>query len=307
MSEVKPYISFIIPAFNESEYIGTTIKSIHQGKLSVEYEIIVIDHNSTDDTVVVAESQSAKVVKKIGGTIASVRNYGVKKCSGHILVFLDSDVTLMQEWFQNIEKAMKELKKHPKIITGSHCSVPQDANWIERYWFDSYVEEKNSTNLGSGHMIVSREFFEEIGGFDESLSTGEDYELCMRAIRNGGKIISNPKLKVIHHDFPKGLLAFIKREAWHGKGDVGSLRGIVSSKVAVAALLFGGMHVLAITFPLLFGFSTFAISIPIAGIIGIVILSSFMKFRHCGLNVVLVNSVIFYFYFWGRLISFFGR
>lgn len=304
MGEAMPYISFILPAFNEEKYIENTIKSIREGSLRFPYEVVVVDHDSTDATALLAERQFAKVAKFIGGTISSVRNFGVKNSVGEILIFLDSDVTLTPQWFQNIEKAIEDLRKNPNIITGSHCGSPENGTWLDRFWYESYGDEENVTNLGTGHMIITRKLFDQIGGFDESLLTGEDYNICMRAIKGGGQIVNNTDLRAIHHGYPQSLLGFVRREIWHGRGDAVSLSNVVKSKVALVALLFFSMHLIAgglFFFP---GISMLTLAIPILGIVGIAVISSYVKFKHCRLIVILVNSLVFYFYFWGRVGSF---
>lgn len=304
MIESKRYISFILPAFNEENNVGGAIRSIHDGNMPFPYEIIVVDHDSTDNTAFIASDLSAKVVKKTGGTISGVRNYGVENSVGSILIFLDSDVTLTHQWFQNIEEVINKLLTNPNIITGSHCNSPENGNWIERYWFNNYVHEANVTNLGTGHMIVTRDFFCKVHGFNESLITGEDYEFCMSAIENGGKIVNNPNLRVIHHDYPKTLAEFIKREKWHGRGDAVSIEKIFKSKVAIATLLFIMLHLLAaITFII----PAFTIAVPLffmASIPVFCMYCAWRKFLHCGSFAIIVNSVIFYFYFLGRSLSF---
>ena len=304
MNTLKKDISFIIPAFNEEDFIYEVIKSIRNGDMPFSYEIIVVDHNSTDTTASIAKSLSAKVVTKKGGAIASVRNSGVTKSLGEVLVFLDSDVTLTKEWFQHIGEVINELQKNPYMVSGSHCSPPDNSNWIEHYWFHTYIEEKNVTNLGTGHMIVTRKLFDRVGGFNESLSTGEDYDFCMRVRKQGGEIVNNPHLRAIHHGYPKNIWNFIQREAWHGIGDVSSLKSIYHSKVAVAALLFLMLHLAGITF-LLFKLPTFITTLPFLGIIGLLVLSSYYKYGHCSIRVIIINSIIFYFYYFGRMLSFF--
>lgn len=301
---MSDFVSFVIPAYNEENNIASVIKSIHYGKLPYEYEIIVVNHNSSDKTREIAAALATKVIDKKGGTIASVRNLGVNNSKGNILVFLDADVTLSTQWFSAFSDVVKMLHKESRIITGSHCNAPDNGNWIERYWFNNYTHELKSTNLGTGHMIISRAFFDEIGGFDESLYTGEDYAFCMSAINLRGRIFNNPKLRVVHHDYPTNEIDFIKREIWHGRGDAVSIYSIFKSRVAIAAMTFMVLHII-IGIITIYNNSYLISVIPVAGIIGLMSISSWIKFRYCKINVILVNAVIFYLYYIGRSISLF--
>jgi len=248
----KP-ISFIIPAFNEEEGIAITLRSILDGEIKWPFEIIVIDHSSTDNTAKIAKQFGASVASKEGGTIAAVRNFGIENSKGDLIVFLDADVSLTACWFTAFSAVIDEISDDPLIVTGAHCYVPENGNWIERYWFESYVHEANATNLGTGHMITSRQLFDTIKGFDDSLETGEDYSFCMKAEKAGARIINNPELYAIHRGNPKNIWQFMQREAWHGLGDVTSLKNVLHSKVAVAALLFSGLHLLVFALVLLPG------------------------------------------------------
>ena len=301
-------ISFIIPAYNEEDSIAETLHSVSDGEIGFSSEIIVVDHCSNDRTAEKASALGANVIKAEGGTIASVRNLGVKKSKGGLLVFLDADVSLTDKWFKAFTNVVDQLSANPMIVTGSHCSSPANGNWIERNWFDNYVHEVDTDNLGTGHMITSRKLFDLVNGFNELLVTGEDYSFCMNVLDVGGKIINNKDLHVIHRDYPDNCWQFIRRESWHGMGDVTSIRAIIQSKVAMASLLFMVLHVAGLTAVFVPGVPLIIAPLSLFAIVGLLIFSSWKKFRHCNNVVILINSAIFYLYFIGRSLSFFkGR
>ncbi len=64
-------------------------------------------------------------------------------------------------------------------------------------------------------MVVRKDVFNKIDGFNESLVTDEDYDLGRRLTKNGYNIIDNPKIKVIHLGNPKTLLQFFRKAQWH--------------------------------------------------------------------------------------------
>ena len=148
-------------------------------------------------------------------------------------------------------------------------------------------------------MVMRRDLFDCLGGFDEALKTGEDYDICMRAIGLGGEVFNSPKLIAVHRGYPQTLWQFVKREAWHGIGDVKPLSNVLQSKVALAAIFFFLFHILG-------GSMLFIPSLPwqIAGIPLLCAFCSLNKFKGCGLRIIFVNSLIFYFYLLGRVLSF---
>ncbi len=294
-------ISFIIPAYNEAENIGSVIASIHQFVPDCyQYEIIVVDHGSTDETVALAEAAGAQALLHAGGTIAGLRNHGVVHSSGVVLVFLDADILLTTEWTKNILSVIPALADGERILTGSWYSIPEQPNWIERFWFKP-LERGDNSHINSGHLIIARRLFDEIDGFDERLETGEDYDISVRAKSAGITIVDDIRLKVIHEGYPKSLMEFIRREFWHGKGDATSFSALFQSKVAVVALVFIFLHIILLV-------SGFRLNLPVVlisltAITGIAVGMSLLKYRGEGLLTILINSFLYYVYFWARGLS----
>lgn len=292
-------LSFVIPALNEAAHIGRTIASIrrHAGKYS--YEIIVVDNGSTDETVRLAQQAGARVLSLPVGTIAAVRNHGVRHASGQVLVLLDADASLTSAWEQQLPASLSQLTGATLSITGSHCSPPDHCSWIERYWFHEFATERDVSHLGSGHMLLTRELFLQLGGFDESFETGEDYEFCMRARALGAKLINEPRLRVIHHDFPRTLQRFVRREAWHGRGDLQSMQTFLQSKVALGTVVFLLAHLLVLVGLLLPGGAAVS-GFGLLLLAALLVASVWRKFRHAGWRSRLVNTGLFYAYYLGR-------
>jgi glycosyltransferase involved in cell wall biosynthesis len=297
-------ISFVIPAKNEEESIKITLETIDKYANNFVHEVIVINHNSTDLTKPVAESMGAKVFDKVGGTIGSARNLGVSQSKYETIVFLDADISLTQNWQEEMGSVLKKISENPMFVTGSHCVPVADGSWIERYWFSSFSQDKETTHLGTGHLIISRALFDSVNGFDESLSTGEDYDLCQRIKVAGGILENNPKLVVVHRDYPKNIYDFFRRERWHGRGDAQSFRRFCSSKVSIASLIHFILHLVFILIIAL-KFNIFVILVSAIGLLFIPVLASFYKFKNLKLPVMVVNIFIFYIYFWARFFSIF--
>ncbi|MDQ2076171.1 glycosyltransferase family 2 protein [Marinimicrobium sp. ABcell2] len=298
-----PQISFIIPAKNEKNNIGETIRVVMNHKWRIPIEVIVVDNESTDATCDIARSAGATVVTKKGGTIGEVRNRGVEESSAPILVFIDSDVSLTDEWFREINSVCRTMQENPYLITGSHCVPPDNGGWLEKHWFGKVSQEKKTTHLGTGHLLVTRELFDALGGFSAEHETGEDYDFCIRAKKSGATLVNNPALKAIHRGYPKSLREFVCREAWHGQGDTKSISTILSSKVAIVAILIFLFHILAISAFIYAPVNPVPLMAGLAGIVGLLFLSSIYKFRHAGPASIIINSAIFYFYYIGRLCS----
>jgi glycosyltransferase involved in cell wall biosynthesis len=301
-------ISVIIPAFNEEKFISNTIESIIKWMPECfQFEIIVVDHGSSDKTAVKASVAGATVVDgKHSKTIAALRNLGVKNSVGQALFFVDADITFTEEWSSHISQTVRSLENKPYQICGSLPRVPEQSSFLMKRWFEPKSMVRLPNYIGSGHLITSRELFDKIHGFPENLETGEDCMFCLKAINVGAKITARPELVVIHHGAPKTLLQFVKREAWHGRGDWSSFGAMKSSRVAHLTLVFLVLHVLlASSFFVSESYAT-SFSVLVVTIILLCLVSSFYKFFRNGFTYAALNSITFYFYLFARALSLFS-
>lgn len=304
MEDTPVKLSFLIPALNESNNIGSCIEAIKEHTpASLSYEILVGDHASTDDTAKIAKRYGAAVHYATSiSTVGVVRNMLADGSKGVILVFLDADVWLTEQWGAEIESVVEILTRLPGQVTGSLCETPVSASMIDTCWFDC-IKRGRASHINGGHLIVPRETFYRIGGFSNNLETGEDFEFCQRAIAKGVALRERPSLIAIHAGYPSTVKAFAKREIWHGKGDFHSMDAFRQSKVAMLGLAYLILLVLGviIALPVVsdpssgFFFATFTIPIAV----------SFIKFERLNSVQRLVNILLCAVYLLSRGLSVF--
>lgn len=238
-------VSFIIPAYNEEECIASTIQSIRSSIdiTSVRFgphfscEIIVVDNGSKDQTVSVCRQMGVQPIESLAKTIGALRNVGASSASGAVFVFLDADISLLPDWSEWFPKVFKMLIESTSIISGSKVLPADTDTFLSRVWFRE--SKKDPGYMNSAHLIIHRDLFNKLSGFDESLISGEDSDLSRRALMLGGVIKPVPGLKVVHHGSPGNLVEFFRRERWHGHGDFQSweiLRKSKPSHLAIANL-----------------------------------------------------------------------
>lgn len=291
-------VTFIIPARNEEALLPRSLAGIRDQSVSLApYEIIVVDHGSSDKTPEVAEGMGAKVVVQHGGTVAAARNSGANHATGSVLVFLDADVILTPEWSMNIEPVLCALAENPMVVYGSWVGVGRPPSLIERLWFQS-LERQAHSHVNSGHLIVSPLLFQKLRGFDERLETGEDYDFSQRALALGGKICNNPALAVVHEGYPKTLSGFFKRELWHGRGDWLSPAVALRSRVVLLAMAVLGLSIAAAG-AAIFGHGWPAL-LAAAGACGLCFATAWKKFRPAPLPVLAADTALYYVYFMAR-------
>lgn len=304
-SNHSPYVSIIIPAFNEAKNIGRCLTSLKNLNFESErYEIIVVDNGSTDETVQIAKKFTDKVYVVPQVHVPALRNYGTKMAKGNIYAFIDSDCIAREDWLQN---ALQHLERQP-CVTGSRCHIPLNPTWVEKAWFSQKSDGTYETvSLDAANMLLSADLFKKIGGFNETLASGEDYELCMRA-KQVAKIISDDDVHVIHLSYPKTLKEFLKRQVWHGLGAFGSLKHSWYDKPLIGTVCFFFLTVLQVLGAGkliieegqgLFVYSTI-------GLMGLLFVTVLYRMRYIsGLSQFFQLLALYYLYYVGRSVSFF--
>ncbi len=211
--------SVIIPAKNEEANIGRCLDSIARVDWDrSQYEVIVVDNGSCDRTVEIAGAKGAQVYVKPELSISGLRNYGAGQASGMILAFIDADCTVVTSW---LNKTLPYLKRNDVSCFGSPPIVPDDATWVPKAWFAVRKKREGICEtdwLESMNMFIRKEAFAMSGGFDESLITCEDYDLCMR-LKLQGMIISDNSIVAVHHGEAATVGHFFKKELWRGKSN----------------------------------------------------------------------------------------
>lgn len=211
-----PFCSIVIPAFNEEAFIEKCLSSLDvQSYPRERYEIIVVDNGSTDNTFKIAERYCDFVLKKEKGHVGSVRNYGVMKARGDILICTDSDCVVSKDW---LTKGVELLKKNRKHAFGGGLILSPNATWIEKYWLlnESQQTVQQKDLMGSCIFCWKKDFI-SVGGFNEEITSGEDTELSQKLKNIGLKIMLVPELSVVHLGNAKTVKSFFLRQLWHSE------------------------------------------------------------------------------------------
>lgn len=211
LNKSLPLVSVVIPAYNAGSFITATLDSI-VNQTYPNLEIIVVDDGSTDNTRAVVESYSSNIqyiYQNNSGGCSSPRNHGFKYAKGELIHFFDAD-DLMS--ITNIQEKVEYILNHPDI--GFVCSdfsnfrARNDTKNTEPSHFStcSILSSKllNLTSENSilisgsdarkimlqesfsnaGSVMFPRDVFEKVGGFDEALTSSEDFDINYRTLLN---------------------------------------------------------------------------------------------------------------------------
>jgi glycosyltransferase involved in cell wall biosynthesis len=240
-----PLLSVIIPVRNDSIRLERCLASLLADQ-SPEggMEIIVGDNGSKDECAGVATAAGAKLVKLPGMNVASVRNRAATHAEGELLAFVDADHTIERGWIAAAVSAFRQ----PEVgAAGLPYSAPNPGSWVQRT-YDRLRQRPNTVQqvewLGSGNLVVRRDVFMKLGGFDASLETCEDVDLCGRLRRAGYRLLANPGMPSTHWGDPATLAAVFRGELWRGRNNLRvslrkpySLRNLASAIIPLANLI----------------------------------------------------------------------
>lgn len=176
-------ISVIIPTLQEEKYVAATLSRLV--KINPQIEIIVADGGSKDNTVKIAKRFTDKVYKIEGSGISKTKNYGAKRSNGDLLVFLDADVILPNDFAEKVTETFKDHK-----VVGATCNImPAQPRLIETIFFIfhdllirilTWLPHTKFKHSRGEFLAVRKSEFQKVGGFNESIACLEDHDLARR-------------------------------------------------------------------------------------------------------------------------------
>ena|GEM_PF-833140 len=197
-------VSIIIPAYNSTDFLERAFRSA-VAQAGVAHEVIIVDNNSTDGTVALAEKlvdeypgRARLIFESVQGA-AAARNTGVNSAEGEWIQFLDSDDVLL-----------------PGKVVRQLGMVGSDTDWVIGAYFQEHPEGENIVssvtqrdpwkglvyNGGVGNTnsnLIRRARFLEVGGQNEALVNGEDNELYFRLLKAGSQVVYDDVPGSIYH------------------------------------------------------------------------------------------------------------
>jgi glycosyltransferase involved in cell wall biosynthesis len=186
--------SVIVPAYNEEKYIGRCLESIvsASGKTPDPVEIIVVLNRCTDSTGSIAKSFGSVIVVENDRNLSKIRNAGVAASSGDVIVTIDADSWMSDMLFVEIAKCVE---KGAFIGGGVGLKAERVSPGIffSCLFFLAPAIVRNGISMGL--YWCRKEVFHAIGGFDESMLTGEDLDFAIR-LKKYGKTVGK-RYKII--------------------------------------------------------------------------------------------------------------
>ena len=183
---MKPFFSIIIPTLNEEKYLPRLLEDLVK-QTEKNFEVIIVDGKSSDKTrdisIKIKNNLSLKILVSKKRNVAYQRNYGTKFSKGSYQFFLDADSRIGRNFIYKLRKFIINNKGLLFIpyLTSSHSDKKYRTLLdLSNMLAESSIFFNKKFSLG-GSMVIERNFFSLLGGFNENLYLAEDHELIQRA------------------------------------------------------------------------------------------------------------------------------
>jgi len=221
-------ISVLICTFNRCESLKDTLDSLlNQINVDhVEYEVIVVDNHSTDDTKAVIESYLEKVNGRLRYLYEGKRgkpyalNHGISIARGKIIAFTDDDCIVDKDYLNKIWKTFSQYDGNISFLGGKiniewwNCSRP---DWMSDYFLPILARldygntpfiidgKKEKRNIYGANYAFRTELFNKHGLFKPERVYTQDIEIVQRMLKSGEKGLYAPEVKVRHKVTPNRI------------------------------------------------------------------------------------------------------
>lgn len=223
-------VSFVVPVRDDADRLRRCLESIaRNGGSAGSLEVIVVDGGSRDGSGPVALEAGARLLTCPTASVAEMRNRGAAVARGDILAFIDADHEIGPGW---TARAVEDLEPPEVGAVGAPYLPPPFGTWVQNA-YDAMRRHRPGLHevewLASGNMAVRRRDFERLGGFDSTLQSCEDFELCQRLRSSGLRVMSDGRLRSVHFGDPSTLRALFRAELWRGRDNLrAGLRGPIT-------------------------------------------------------------------------------
>lgn len=219
--QMTPRISVVVPAYNAQETIGKCLDCLQgQDYDKDQYEIIVVNDGSTDNTVEIIERYEVMLHSQQNQGPAAARNMGAQLARGEIILFTDSDCSPNPQWLSEMVTPFED----PEIVAVKGAYITDSKTLISKLAQLEFEERYIMlTKAGKTDMIdtysagVRRDAFLALDGFDTSFPTAnnEDTEFSYRLAELGKKMVFNGKA-IVSHEHAESFRDYCRTKFYRG-------------------------------------------------------------------------------------------
>ncbi|MEE1926165.1 glycosyltransferase [Pseudomonas sp. 148P] len=210
-------VGIVIPMFNEHRHIGRTLTAIRRSadQAGTDCQVIVVDNGSSDDSPRIARALGAEVLNLPGLSIGALRNRGAAACDCEWLAFIDADIEVPENWLSRLFELHAQDRAD---VFALDCDTPHQAPWFAIAWQRRTLRAGDLLQrqqwLPSPNLLMPRRWFDAVGGFDESLRSGEDKDFTLRLHEAGARLAVLRDPVVLHWGYEGSWKEWLGKEMW---------------------------------------------------------------------------------------------
>lgn len=207
----KGLVSIIITTKNEEAVIEKLLKSIQKQNYS-NIEVILVDNNSTDNTIDIVKKFKKITIYNFGPERSSQRNYGAKKGKGEFVLFLDADMVLTQNVVKECVEKIRSDKRVAAVVIPEKSigfSFWEKVKGFER----SFYNEKGDIFTDAARFF-KKEVFEKVGRYDEKITGPEDWDLPETVLEKG-YLIKRIMFPIYHYERIMSIWSLARKKYYY--------------------------------------------------------------------------------------------
>jgi len=189
----QPLVSVIIPVYNMEKYLAETISSVLVSTQQ-NFEIVIVDDGSTDDSQKVAMAFAEKderikffIQKNSGASVA--RNHAIRMASGKYILPLDADDLVGKEYLEKAAEVLEKQQNVKLVVSRSVFFGEKQGEWELPAFSLRLLARKNLMNNCS---MYRKSDWEKAGGYCEEMRGREDWDFWISLLKNGGDVYKLP-------------------------------------------------------------------------------------------------------------------
>ncbi len=217
MGEKQISLSVIIPARDAGETIEACLRAaLDQRNLPMDYEVILVDDGSVDETAQIGERLGVRVIRQENAGPAAARNAGAAAARGEILAFTDADCQPSSEWLYHLTRPFQDaavVGVKGTYLTRQRELTPRFVQQEYSFKYQRMAAQEQIDFIDTYSAAYRRDVFQANEGFDSAFAVPsvEDQEFSFRLARKGYRMVFAPQA-VVYHQHDRSLGEYVRRK-----------------------------------------------------------------------------------------------
>jgi GT2 family glycosyltransferase len=219
--EPWPRVSVVVCSYNGASTIAACLDSVTQLSYP-NYEVIVVDDGSTDETSVIAQHYPVRVTRTENRGLSAARNTGLGAATGELVAYVDDDCMPDRDWLSYVALAFRSTRH--AAVGGPNVPPPDGrvAACVARAPGGPthvLVSDQEAEHIPGCNMTFRKDVLERLGGFDpQFIVAGDDVDICWR-LQNGGWTIGYSAAAMVWHRRRSSVRAYLRQQRGYGEAE----------------------------------------------------------------------------------------